>query len=178
METYSHNHPELSAAPTRPALDPLWRTAAVAHMVKSGEQNVGSHKVLAAPMIVDIRALFDKIPPQRAADAALYAGMPFWVVRMAFAGYSVHRHLRVGKVSGGLIAPAAGIVAGDTIAMLRGGSIHGGRSRRATGDPASEAPRHRIRRRLVGDHRRAPSGVRAPIYEAISEGEYHPSAWR
>ena len=66
--------------------------------------------------MVDIGAFFDKFPPERAADATFYAGFP-WEVRMAFAGYSFHRHLRVGNVFGGAIAPAAGIVAGDTVSM-------------------------------------------------------------
>ena len=117
METYSRDHPELSAAPTRSALDPLWRTAAVAHMARGEAHHAGPNRIIAATMTVDIKAFFDKLPPQRAADAAIYAGIPFWVVRLAFAGYSLHRHPRVGKVYGGAIVPAAGIVAGDTVAM-------------------------------------------------------------
>ena len=56
METSSRDHPELSAAPTRSALDPLWRTAAVAHMALGEEQNAGPNRIIAATMMVDIKA--------------------------------------------------------------------------------------------------------------------------
>ena len=64
------------------------------------------------------QSLLRQYPPQRAADAAHVAVLPFWVVRMAFAGYSLHRHLRVGKVLGGAIGPATIIVAGVVSAFM------------------------------------------------------------
>ena len=68
-------------------------------------------------MMVDIKAFYGNLPPERASGAALYAGLPLWVVRMAFAGYAFHRHLGMGRVLGGAITPEASIVAGDTLVM-------------------------------------------------------------
>ena len=76
MRAFADAHPELAAAPDRSAVDPVWRTAMTAQMIKGASPGSGRMELSAVTMLVDIRKLFDTLPPMRAVDAALQAGLP------------------------------------------------------------------------------------------------------
>ena len=86
MASHAARHPELASAPERSAVDPLWRTAAVAQTTKEAYGGAAHRGVSCATLLIDIKQLFDRLPPPRAFHFAVEAGLPFWQVRFAFAG--------------------------------------------------------------------------------------------
>ena len=60
---------------------------------------------------------FEAMPPEDTFARSVNAGLPLWVVRCAYAGYSLPRHLRIGAICAPGVIACSGIVAGHTVAM-------------------------------------------------------------